>query len=614
VSADREATLFSGFQAKPTQDTLVALLRFHQDRVYNVCFHVLTHPEDAEDASQEVLIEAVRFLPRMKDARAFKSWLYQAALSTSLNIRRSRARRAELARRAVVPATTGVPSMDRAERDAFMQAISDLDDEARSLLLEHYFDKATLEELGRREGVSAVAIWKRLERAKERLKQALAGAGFAVAAAGVGHTFEAITPMTAPALLVSEAVVGKATLIAMGGAAVGTKAALSGGMIAAAFVLAGVAGTGGYFIGARHSQNVAGPKAPLIQGETGTQASAVSASLKSGPVSKKDPAASADGRSRLKHEILHALASMNGKWLRAATVAAQLVVADPDVVWEALQESWPSLSMDDRIVLLRAFEEEGHARVLDILDLAMRDKGAIRGQANGFLLSYAFQNFDHDDAAYRAWRASVEGKPLDQVRTASALQLVGRLEAMSPDESHSWAKSRGWLLGRSKGVQAMLDAGILNLYEKWLAGSSEEHVRDYLRLLDPLPLDEVFLRRNVLPWITRKTTDGNVPAGAFLLLGRPGNTWAIDVLMPYMQSGEGKYNSFAAQALAAIGDVRVIPAMIEAISRDNTYDTVYGIGWFGLGKLTGVPYDEKHDGAWWTDWWQKNQARFMTSK
>src|SRR5688572_9447591 len=198
VSAEREAALFLAYQGRPSRETLAALLKHHQDRIYNVCYHVLTHPEDAEDASQEVLIEAARCLSDMTNPRAFRTWLYRVALSTSLNLRRTRSRRAELARR--VPVPSGAPAMDRAERGAFMEAIADLDDETRSLLLEHYFEKTTLEDLGRREGISAVAVWKRLERAKERLRLALAGAGFSIAAAGVAHSLESITPMAAPSL------------------------------------------------------------------------------------------------------------------------------------------------------------------------------------------------------------------------------------------------------------------------------------------------------------------------------------------------------------------------------------------------------------------------------
>ncbi len=68
-----------------------------------------------------------------------------------------------------------------------------------------------------------------------------------------------------------------------------------------------------------------------------------------------------------------------------------------------------------------------------------------------------------------------------------------------------------------------------------------------------------------------------------------------------------------AEALGDIGDPRAIPAMIAMIEADGTYDTVYDVGYFGLERLTGVSYDESHDGAWWRAWWEKNQGRLPES-
>ena len=70
-----------------------------------------------------------------------------------------------------------------------------------------------------------------------------------------------------------------------------------------------------------------------------------------------------------------------------------------------------------------------------------------------------------------------------------------------------------------------------------------------------------------------------------------------------------------AMALAKNGDPRAIPPLIGLIDADNSYDTIYGIGYFGLGfgelgKVTGVYYSSYHDGAWWRRWWAKNRSRF----
>ena len=55
--------------------------------------------------------------------------------------------------------------------------------------------------------------------------------------------------------------------------------------------------------------------------------------------------------------------------------------------------------------------------------------------------------------------------------------------------------------------------------------------------------------------------------------------------------------------------------MIGVIDADNSYNTVYGAGYFGLGrsklgKMTRVRYDKSHDGPWWRKWWEANRAKY----
>ena len=71
----------------------------------------------------------------------------------------------------------------------------------------------------------------------------------------------------------------------------------------------------------------------------------------------------------------------------------------------------------------------------------------------------------------------------------------------------------------------------------------------------------------------------------------------------------------ASSTIAIAGDVSAIPVLIGAIEADNSYDTIYGVGYFGLGfqqlgNATGVEYSQFHDGAWWRRWWEENKKRF----
>jgi len=50
--------------------------------------------------------------------------------------------------------------------------------------------------------------------------------------------------------------------------------------------------------------------------------------------------------------------------------------------------------------------------------------------------------------------------------------------------------------------------------------------------------------------------------------------------------------------------------MIGIIEADNSYDTVWGVGTYGLGKIAGVEYSPFHDGAWWRRWWERNKGKY----
>lgn len=238
-----EEAAFLEYKADPAPERLTALLAAIQDRLYNICFQILRRPEDAEDACQEVLIEVTRGLASVDEPRPFKVWLYRVAVHTALDRKDSLDRQARLKRQASVSKPEG-PPMNETERAELMRAIRTLDDRTRCMVLEHYFDKATLEEIGAREGISGVAVFKRLDRARETLRRALLGAGFTVASASVAQSLESVTPVVAPA-----GFIGKAALIAAGGAVVGTKTAVTFGTLVSALLLVGAASTGGYLVG-----------------------------------------------------------------------------------------------------------------------------------------------------------------------------------------------------------------------------------------------------------------------------------------------------------------------------------------------------------------------------
>ena len=66
------------------------LVRRHQGWIYNIAIRMLYHPQDAEDATQEILIKAVTRLLSFEGRSSFRTWLYRIVVNHVLNMKRGR--------------------------------------------------------------------------------------------------------------------------------------------------------------------------------------------------------------------------------------------------------------------------------------------------------------------------------------------------------------------------------------------------------------------------------------------------------------------------------------------------------------------------------------------
>jgi RNA polymerase sigma factor (sigma-70 family) len=78
-------------QAKGGDATaLERLVRRHQAFVFNLAVRMLYCPQDAEDATQEILIKVVTKLSTFEGRSRFRTWLYRIATNHLLNMKRGR--------------------------------------------------------------------------------------------------------------------------------------------------------------------------------------------------------------------------------------------------------------------------------------------------------------------------------------------------------------------------------------------------------------------------------------------------------------------------------------------------------------------------------------------
>lgn len=69
---------------------LAGLIEGVQDDVYRLSLRMLWHPQDAEDATQEILFKIVTSVSTFRGESAFRTWALRVATNHLLNVRRSR--------------------------------------------------------------------------------------------------------------------------------------------------------------------------------------------------------------------------------------------------------------------------------------------------------------------------------------------------------------------------------------------------------------------------------------------------------------------------------------------------------------------------------------------
>src|SRR2546425_12077516 len=73
------------------RQALEDLVRRHQAWIYNIAIRMLAHPQDAEDATQEILIKTLTRLSSFEGRSSFRTWLYRIVVNHVLNAKRGRA-------------------------------------------------------------------------------------------------------------------------------------------------------------------------------------------------------------------------------------------------------------------------------------------------------------------------------------------------------------------------------------------------------------------------------------------------------------------------------------------------------------------------------------------
>ncbi len=87
-SGDREDSALVEKAQQGKKSALEALIRKHQDWIYNIALRMVGNPEDAADVTQEVLLKGITGLAGFEKRSSFRTWVYRITVNHVLSMRR----------------------------------------------------------------------------------------------------------------------------------------------------------------------------------------------------------------------------------------------------------------------------------------------------------------------------------------------------------------------------------------------------------------------------------------------------------------------------------------------------------------------------------------------
>ncbi len=168
---------------------LEQIIRDHGPRVYNLARRMLGNVEDAEDLTQEVLLQVFQKIGQFRGQAALSTWVYRITVNMALKYRERRARRplalgdpfegfqADGRHAHPVRAWRDEPQravLDNEERQVVEKAIAELPESYREVYLLTDVEKLPIPEVADLLNLTVPAMKSRLHRARLVLRNRLA--------------------------------------------------------------------------------------------------------------------------------------------------------------------------------------------------------------------------------------------------------------------------------------------------------------------------------------------------------------------------------------------------------------------------------------------------------
>ena len=153
------------------QKAFYALFLRFRDQVYAVCVRMLSHPQHAEDATQEVFLRVWQQLPGFRGDSQFSTWLHTVATRTAIDVWRKLKRHSD---HDDDSALDMMAAPDRAETGVHQRdletGISRLPDQARAVFVLFALEGYTHQEIAESLDIAVGSSKSQYHRARQLLR------------------------------------------------------------------------------------------------------------------------------------------------------------------------------------------------------------------------------------------------------------------------------------------------------------------------------------------------------------------------------------------------------------------------------------------------------------
>jgi len=155
------------------------ILRY-QDRIFNLCIHMLGNIHDAEDIAQDTFVKAYQKLGEFQPDASLYTWLYRIAVNTCIDHKRrpffeSIFKRSETGEESVIDQVSNAPAPDKVceshqIQHALQRALAILSPKLRAVIILKEIEGLSYEEIADTLDVSIGTVKSRISRARDGLK------------------------------------------------------------------------------------------------------------------------------------------------------------------------------------------------------------------------------------------------------------------------------------------------------------------------------------------------------------------------------------------------------------------------------------------------------------